>query len=157
MQLLGFVRRKIIWYLIRVKERPRKERAEERAAAHLRDSGLDVYLPTVDDAPLFGGYLFAELMDFQIIRESRTMSLPEFNEVSTRLIEQLRDTQWHTSDDTCRSGSLVRITSGPFNYRTGIIDQIQNAPNGESRVFVLLDLMGSQQRIKFDRKEIQAA
>jgi len=159
LQLLGFVRRKPIWYLVRVKERPRKEKAEETAARHLQEAGLDVYLPMMEDAPLCGGYLFAQLKDMEIIERSRSMSLPEFNVVRDEEIQRLRGICWDSVKDKTDPkgpGKPVFINSpdNPFNHMQAVV----KAKKGD-RIIVLMKIIEGQkdQELEFKLSEVEAA
>jgi len=139
--------------LIRVKERPRKEKAEESAARVLRDAGCDVFLPMMNEAPLFGGYIFAKLEDMEVIRRSRSMSLPEFYEIDDSQIELLRDTKWNEAKaEPFIADSKVRIISGPFNYREAIVKAKK-----ADRIIVLLNMLNSEQEITLKLSEVEAA
>lgn len=141
--------------MIRVRERPRKERAEETAARHLQEAGLDVYLPMMDEAPLFGGYLFAQLRDREIIERSRSMSLPEFNEVRDCVIRHLQAISWDAvkhEADPMRAGQTVRIKEGPFIWREAIVKAKQ-----ADRIIVLMQIMQTYHELPLRLDQVEAA
>ena len=106
----------------------------------------------MNDAPLFGGYIFAKLADLEVIRRSRSMSLPEFYEIDESQIELLRDTNWNEDKDPFIADSKVRIISGPFNYREAIV----KAKKGD-RIIVLLSMLNQEQEINLSMKDVEAA
>ena len=140
------------WYLCQTKTRD-----EFTAQLNLERQGYETYLPTQDNKALFPGYIFVKVNgDFAPIKSTRgVIKLVQFGEtlatIPQRLIETFRATDWQRSD-ACKPGSLIRVTSGPFNYREAIVKAKK-----ADRIIVLMKIMQSDQELEFKLNEVEAA
>jgi transcriptional antiterminator RfaH len=152
---------------------------EVKALHHLVRQGFEAYLPRylkrrrharrVDwvSRPLFPRYLFVRLdpdrLPWRSIRSTVGVSHVICNgdgpvPVPGGVIEALRaqeDGQGMVSQDAripFRKNELVRVDSGPLSDQVGLFD----CASDEERVFILLDLMGRQVRVRVPVDTLQA-
>lgn len=154
------------WFVVRT-----HPKGEFKALGHILRQGFDAYLPrylkrrrharrsdTVQ-TPLFPGYLFVEMDPDQarwralnstvgvselICANGRPAPLPE--EIIAD-IRQREDEEGYVvlgRQTSLRPGDRVRISDGAMADRTGIFECITD----RDRVFLLLDLLGRQVRVK---------
>ena len=163
------------WYVLHCK-------AQEvtRAEWHLENQGFTTFCPrwkqqkrvrgkkqTVVE-PIFPNYLFIRLDlahdNYSALRSTRGVnSVVRFGgypaKVPNAVIEQLQQrAQGYESlgvaENEClyKAGTIVEITAGPFAGLKAVFD----IADSEARCFVLLDMLGKQQRIAVDEMDILA-
>jgi len=153
------------WYVIHT-----KPRQEVCARDNLKNQGYETYLPMLRQGkrrrgkwvktiePLFPRYLFIRLAlnvdNVAPIRSTKGVStLVRFGDtpatVSDTFIATLRQTEdpelgCHRQERSrFKKGTKATIIEGPFAGVTGIIDR----ESGDERVFLLLDILGRQNRV----------
>ncbi|WP_194756856.1 transcription/translation regulatory transformer protein RfaH [Aliidiomarina indica] len=164
------------WYLLHC-----KARETERAEWHLANQGFSTFCPrtkitkrlrgkrkTVIE-PLFPNYLFIQLdigqENYTALRSTRGVNgFVRFggypSVVPDNVVESLRERSvTETSDGAVgespslyKAGTVVEIVQGPFAGLKAVYEM----PDGEERCFVLLDMLGKQQRINIEEVEISA-
>ena len=154
------------WYAVYT-----KAQEEVWAQNNLEERGLEAYLPRYRKrrfharrldyvaAPLFPRYLFvhADLAAGQrprIVTAPGVSYLVSFGDRAAALadpvIAEIRDREGADglirlgSEEGFRQGEKVRVRDGAFCERIGIFDSMAD----DRRVFILLDLMGRQVRVK---------
>ena len=154
-----------------------KPRQEARAIENLRNQGFLCVLPTlmverlsagrrvqVADA-LFPRYLFVYLevgrSNWAAIRSTRGVTcLVEFGGVAARVPSMLIDAlaeQPELCVDLFEAGEQVRIVDGAFVGMSAEIERLYEAPDGEARVMVLMDILTRPQRISFPASAVRKA
>lgn len=161
------------WYCIRV-----KTGQERRAEDHLIRQGYEVFFPyirrdkrvksksTDEYEPAFPGYGMVSLVEgesnFAAIGATRgVIGLVKMNRgddgylyptpFPNGFVENLmqrtiqRKTDWAVGDK-------IRVKSGPFEGFEAEISSLETR-NGEQRVFVLLEILGRQKRVRIDDME----
>ncbi len=156
------------WYVIQT-----KPGQTDRAQIELENQGFDTYLPkmpvdvikrgkrTVEDKPLFPGYLFIYLSELESnwrpIRSTRGVAkLVSFGsqpaimpaDAVMAIRRQLGD---KAPLQSLHSDQPVEITEGPFKDLNAIFVEY----DGEKRAFVLLELLGRWQRLSIDLENIR--
>ncbi|MFU8785518.1 transcription/translation regulatory transformer protein RfaH [Aliidiomarina sp.] len=162
------------WYLLHC-----KPREIERAEWHLQNQRFTTFCPRWKVQkrvrgkrqsvlePLFPNYLFisADLAqdNYTALRSTRGVNgfvrfggYPAI--VPAAVIDDLRARTSEEGADSeakglYQTGTPVEILSGPFAGLKGIYD----IADGESRCFVLLDMLGKSQRLELDEDDITAA
>lgn len=148
------------WYVVHT-----KPRQENRALENLENQGFHCFLPTLQvqklrnqkvqfiAEPMFSRYLFIQLdeqtQNWAPIRSTLGVSkLVSFGtqpaKVPPEYIAFLREAQLETLECMFALGDRVQVASGPLQ---GIEGQYI-AHDGESRAFVLIDLLGQPQKLK---------
>jgi transcriptional antiterminator RfaH len=152
-----------LWYAIYSK--PQKE---EAAQFHLRQKGLEVFLPKLllpdhqkrwrRVVPLFPSYLFARI-DVRseeygyVIWSPGVKRLVSFNGVPAPIDDTVVDfliKEGNTAGliparSNLKIGQEVRINGGPFD---GLVGIIQQPPNAKGRVRVLLSLLNRETKVE---------
>ncbi len=153
------------WYVVHTK--PRREAV---AADNLQRQGYTVYLPRLQRRkyrrtrwvdiiePLFPRYLFIRLTlnadNIAPLRSTRGVSaLVRFGDapapVPEAFIASLKQTEdpqlgCHRHRETpLKAGAKATIVQGPFAGVTGIVERV----SGDERVYLLLDMLGRQNRV----------
>lgn len=147
------------WYVVQT-----KPRQESRALEQLQNQNYDCYLPTLQVTklcrgkriavvePLFSRYLFIRLNSansaWSPIRNTRGVSgMVAFGERFATLpddyVNALKTMPPSASVNLPAPGDRVTITAGPFAGLQGLYQ----LPDGESRAFVLIELMRQPQKI----------
>jgi transcriptional antiterminator RfaH len=158
------------WYVIRTK--PRQER---RAEFHLRQFGIQTFLPLLKQrkairrisqmviAPLFPGYFFAQFdiqKHYRIVSYARGVhKIVEFGlkpaEVNESMIEtikaNLEDGYVTLKPERFRKGQIVYINGGPLTGLEAVF--VQEMP-AQKRVLLLLNTIGFQARLALDVEHI---
>jgi transcriptional antiterminator RfaH len=156
------------WYALYTK--PKKE---HQVDALLRGQGIETYLPTVrrkvrrrdrpDRVVYFPCYLFAHL-DFEVTPCSSIAWMPgvrrivsfgkqpaivadEMVQLIRRRLESIEETGYHR----LKQGDRVRIQVGPLRDLEAVFDQPLSQ---ESRVRILLDVMGRMTAVEIDYSQI---
>lgn len=141
------------WYLCQTKVRD-----ESRAKINLERQGYVTNLPTLDQSPLFPGYLFV-LVDgkpFAPINSTRgVIHLVKFGDqlalVPDGIIQGLQETEWARSED-CAPGTDVVVNSGPFNHMRAVVKAKKH-----DRIIVLMTILNQPQELPFPITDVQAA
>ncbi|MCK0538697.1 transcription/translation regulatory transformer protein RfaH [Alcanivorax quisquiliarum] len=159
------------WYLLQT-----RARQEQRARDHLKNQGFHCFLPEIDiqarhsgrlitrREALFPGYLFIQLTyladNWAPIRSTRGVQrIVSFSDtetpppVSNALVEAIQHRVARPSaapSAIFSPGDRVFITEGPFANIEAIFDCF----NGEKRVFVLLKMLQSAQRMSFPLRSV---
>lgn len=163
-----------LWYVVQTK--PREEKIAE---LNLKRQDFEVFLPLcrkiVNHArkkqavlsPLFPGYLFikldAEGYDWRSVNGSRGVrrlvgsnpvkpeSMPE--PVMDELIRRCDQQSTYLPDELLYPGNVVKIAVGPFLDRLAVVDKL----DANGRVSLLLEILGSRQRLRLSQKDVIAA
>ncbi len=154
------------WFVVRT-----HPNGEFKALGHIVRQGFDAYLPrylkrrrharktdTVQ-SPLFPGYIFVGMDPEQarwralnstvgvselICHSGRPAPVPDEIIDDIRMHEDERGYVVLSRQAALQRGDRVRITDGAMADQVGIFD----APSDQHRVFLLLDLLGRQVRVK---------
>ena len=153
------------WYLIKT-----KPQQEAIATQNLSNQGFDVFFPKAviknKTTPLFPGYLFIELDDkaqnWTPIRSTKGVNNfvrfgLSFAKVPNQIINLIRIQQQQTIEkliNICshQKGDAIEIQSGAFKGQLAIFQNY----SAQDRVIVLLKLIGQQQEVTLDEKEVIA-
>jgi transcriptional antiterminator RfaH len=148
------------WYVVHT-----KPRQENRALENLENQGFHCFLPTLQvqklrnqkvqfiTEPMFSRYLFIQLdeqtQNWAPIRSTLGVSkLVSFGtqpaKVPPEYIAFLREAPLETLERMFAPGDRVQVASGPLQGMEGQYI----AHDGESRAFVLIDLLGQPQKLK---------
>lgn len=163
------------WHVIHT-----KIREEFRALENLQNQGFEVFLPTcrvqknsqgkikLTTEPLFSRYLFIRLSDISCnwfpIRSTRGVSqLLRFGQaadpvvVSDLIVEYLRQrcSQEEPLHELFHAGEILEITNGPFKGFFGFFEKLQALPNGLSRAMLLIEILGSVQRLQIQLPQLK--
>lgn len=157
------------WYVVHT-----KPRQETRALENLQNQGFECFLPTMEVEklrnqrvlrvvePMFSRYMFIQLDDttqnWGPIRSTLGVSkLVSFGhipaKVSPELIEFLRQAPPETVERLFDVGSNVRVANGPLK---GLEGQYL-AHDGETRAFVLVELLGQPQKLRVTLDSLRVA
>ena len=157
------------WYAIHS-----KPRQEERALENLQRQGFEAWLPllTIEKVlrsklvqvvePMFSRYLFIRLdteqTNWSPIRSTLGVSkLVSFGHIPAKvppeLIEFLRQAPPETVERLFDVGSNVRVANGPLK---GLEGQYL-AHDGETRAFVLVELLGQPQKLRVTLDSLRVA
>jgi transcriptional antiterminator RfaH len=153
------------WYLIKT-----KPQQEAIATQNLTNQNFDVFFPKAviknKTTPLFPSYLFIELDDkiqnWTPIHSTKGVSNfvrfgLSFAKVPNQIINLIKTQQQQTIEkmiDICshHKGDYLEIQTGVFKGQQAIFQNY----NINDRVVVLLNLIGQQQEITLDEREIVA-
>ncbi len=163
------------WHVIHT-----KVREEFRALENLQAQGFDVFLPTcqvqkklqgkiqVATEPLFPRYLFIRLSDvtsnWYPIRSTRGVSqLLRFGnsiepvEITEAIVDCLRQrcVKEEPLHELFKPGEMIEITQGPFKGCVGFFEKLQTLPDGLSRAMLLVELLGSVQKIQIQLSQLR--
>jgi transcriptional antiterminator RfaH len=148
------------WYVVHT-----KPRQEARALENLQNQGFNCFLPTMQvqklrnqkvqtlTEPMFSRYLFIRLDDqtqnWGPIRSTLGVSKlvsfgPQPAKVPPEFIEFLKDAPTETLERMFAPGDSVQVASGPLQGLEGKY----LAHDGETRAFVLVDLLGQPQKLR---------
>lgn len=162
------------WYVVQTK--PREEKVAEQ---HLQRQGFEVFLPLCRKivsharkkqavlSPLFPGYLFIKLnpegYDWRPVNGSRGVRRlvganpikpqPMPAHVMEELLRRCDEQSMYQRDDLLYPGNVVKIAAGPFLDRLAVVEQL----DASGRVSLLLEILGSNQSIRMQRKDVIAA
>ena len=153
------------WYLIKT-----KLQQEAIATQNLTNQDFDVFFPKVviknKTTPLFPSYLFIQLDDkiqnWTPIRSTKGVSNfvrfgLNFAKVPNQIINLIKTQQQQTIEkmiNICshHKGDYLEIQTGVFKGQQAIFQNY----NSSDRVTVLLNLIGQQQAITLDQREVIA-
>jgi transcriptional antiterminator RfaH len=157
------------WYVVHT-----KPRQETRALENLQNQGFNCFLPIMQvqkvrnqkvqtvTEPMFSRYLFIQLDDttqnWGPIRSTLGVSkLVSFGhqpaKVPSEFIAFLREAPPETLERMFAPGDSVQIASGPLQ---GLEGQYL-AHDGETRAFVLVDLLGQPQKLRMAVESLRIA
>ncbi len=148
------------WYVVHT-----KPRQEARALETLQNQGFNCFLPTMQvqklrnqrvqtiTEPMFSRYLFIQLneqtQNWGPIRSTLGVSKlvsfgPQPAKVPPEFIALLKEAPVETLERMFAPGDNVQIASGPLQGLEGTY----LAHDGETRAFVLIDLLGQPQKLR---------
>jgi len=148
------------WYVVHT-----KPRQETRALENLQNQGFDCFLPMMQvqklrnqrvqtvAEPMFSRYLFIQLDDTtqnwgpirSTLGVSKLVSFgPQPAKVPPELIDFLKEAPQETLERMFAPGDSVQIAAGPLQGLEGKYI----AHDGETRGFVLVDLLGQPQKLR---------
>lgn len=163
------------WHVIHT-----KVKEEFRALENLQAQGFEVFLPTCQvqrklqgkiklaTEPLFSRYLFIRLSDVSSnwfpIRSTRGVSqLLRFGALSEPvvlpdlIIDCLKErcTKEEPLHKLFNSGEMLEITQGPFKGFIGFFEKLKTLPDGISRALLLVEVLGSTQRLHVELAQLR--
>ena len=163
------------WHVIHT-----KAREEFRALENLQAQGFEVFLPTCQvqrkqqgkvklaTEPLFSRYLFIRLSDVSSnwfpIRSTRGVSqLLRFGVLSEPVVLpdpiidclKQRCAKEEPLHELFNSGDMLEITQGPFKGFIGFFEKLKTLPDGISRALLLVEVLGSTQRLQIDLPQLK--
>jgi len=148
------------WYVVHT-----KPRQEARALENLQNQGFNCFLPTMQvqklrnqkvqtiTEPMFSRYLFIQLDDqtqnWGPIRSTLGVSKlvsfgPQPAKVPPEFIAFIKEAPPETLERMFTPGDSIQIASGPLQG----IEGKYIADDGETRAFVLIDLLGQPQKLR---------
>jgi len=164
------------WYTIYT-----KPNAEYKVASFLQNHGIEIFLPEVriinssvsKPSPkeiFFPCYIFVNicletegLSSLQwlpgvrniVSFDSEPVMIPEYiiNEIRQKL-KLIDESGNRDSRESFKSGTSVRIISGPFRDMVG---QFDRSTSSEDRVQILLEILGRLNRVQIDVSELEVA
>ena len=147
------------WYVVHT-----KPRQEGRALENLQNQGFTCYLPTMQvqklrnqrvqvvTEPMFSRYLFIQLDDTtqnwgpirSTLGVSKLVSFgPQPAKVPPEFVAFLKEAPPETLERMFAPGDIVKVAAGPLQGLEGKY----LAHDGETRAFVLIELLGQPQKI----------
>lgn len=163
------------WHVIHT-----KVKEEFRALENLQAQGFEVFLPTCQvqrklqgkiklaTEPLFSRYIFIRLSDISSnwfpIRSTRGVSqLLRFGALSEPvvlpdiIIDFLKErcTKEKPLHELCNSGEMLEIIQGPFKGFMGFFEKLKTLPDGISRALLLVEVLGSTQRLDVELDQLR--
>jgi transcriptional antiterminator RfaH len=160
------------WYVVYA--RPRQE---ARAMENLSNQGFNCFLPAIHverlrggpramiSEPLFPRYLFVYLeagrSNWSAIRSTRGVShLVQFGGVAARIPSALIDAlteQPALNKALFDAGDQLKVIDGPFVGFEAEVLRLYEAPDGEARVMVLMDILTRPQKISLPASAVRKA
>ena len=163
------------WHVIHT-----KVKEEFRALENLEAQGFEVFLPTcqvqkkqqgkikLSTEPLFSRYLFIRLSDVSSnwfpIRSTRGVSqLLRFGALSEPVVLpdpiidclKQRCAKEEPLHELFNSGEMLEITEGPFKGFVGFFEKLKTLPDGISRALLLVEVLGSTQRLHLELSQLR--
>jgi transcriptional antiterminator RfaH len=163
------------WHVIHT-----KVREEFRALENLQAQGFEVYLPTCQvqkkqkgkiylaTEPLFPRYLFIRLSvvtsNWFPIRSTRGVSqLLRFGistdpvEIPETIVDCLKQrcNKEEPLHELFKPGELIEIIQGPFKGLKGFFEKLQTLPDGLSRAMLLVEVLGSVQKLQIQLSQLK--
>jgi transcriptional antiterminator RfaH len=163
------------WYVIHT-----KVREEFRALENLQNQGFEVFLPTckvqkklqgkikLATEPLFRRYLLIRLSDVKgnwfSIRSTRGVSqILRFGQaaepavVADYIVNYLKQRSFQEEPlrKLFQPGEMLEIVNGPFRGVSGFFEKLQTQPNGTSRAMLLIEILGSVQKLQIQLTQIK--
>ncbi len=163
------------WHVIHT-----KVKEEFRALENLQAQGFEVFLPTcqvqkkqqgkikLSTEPLFSRYLFIRLSDVSSnwfpIRSTRGVSqLLRFGALSEPVVLpdpiidclKQRCAKEEPLHELFNSGEMLEITDGPFKGFVGFFEKLKTLPDGISRALLLVEVLGSTQRLHLELSQLR--
>jgi transcriptional antiterminator RfaH len=165
------------WHVIHT-----KVREEFRALENLQNQGFEVFLPTcrvqkkyqqtlkLVTEPLFARYLFIRLSNVTSnwfpIRSTRGVAqLLRFGQsidpvvIPDAMVECLKDrcSKEEPLHQLFHPGELLEITQGPFKGLSGFFEKLQTLPDGLTRALLLVEVLGSVQKLQIQLSQLKKA
>jgi transcriptional antiterminator RfaH len=159
-----------------VQSKPHQER---KALEHLQNQGFDAWLPTIQiqkikagqlvsqSQPFFSRYLFVRMNPLQdnwaSIRSTRGVSqlLRRGHQLSVVPDTYMHDLQERIANCSqiaaLESGDLLEIISGPFKNLAATFQRMVHMKSGEERAMALLSILGKEQTMCFDLRDLKKA
>jgi len=162
------------WYVVST-----QSRGEEKAVCHLQNQGYEVYLPRylkrrsharkIDwvPAPMFPRYLFVaiDLKHEQWLSVRSTVGVSQIichgdtpTPIPEGIIDEIRAREDEnglvrfSSEGKFKKGDRVQVIGGAFGDQVGIFD----CSDDSRRVFILLDLLGREVKVRLSAETISA-
>ena len=165
------------WYVIHT-----KIKEEFRSLENLQAQGFEAFLPTcqvqkksqgkimIAIEPLFNRYLFIRLSDvtsnwFPIRSTKGVSQLLRFGASSDPIVIpnpiidclKQRCTSEEPLYELFKKGELLEITQGPFKSLMGFFEKLQTLPNGLSKATLLVEVLGSVQKLEIQLPQLKKA
>lgn len=160
------------WYVVHT-----KPRQETRAQENLVNQGFTCFLPTLDverlragrrvvvSEALFPRYLFVQLetgrSNWSAIRSTRGVArLVEFGGVSARVPAELIDALTSAPAqhrELFNVGDPLKVVDGPFLGVRAELLRFYDAPDGEARVLVLMEILARSQQVSLPACAVRKA
>ncbi len=159
-----------------VQSKPHQER---KVLEHLQNQGFEAWLPTIQiekikagrivsvSQPFFSRYLFVrmniEQQDWSPIRSTQGVSqlLRQGHQLSVVPDIYMDDLQQRMANSiqkaALEAGDALEITSGPFKSWVAIFQKIVQMKTGEERAMAFLSILGKEQSMFFDLKDLKKA
>lgn len=159
-----------------VQSKPHQER---KALEHLQNQGFEAWLPTIQiekikagrivsvSQPFFSRYLFVrmniEQQDWSLIRSTQGVSqlLRQGHQLSVVPDIYMDDLQQRMANSiqkaALEAGDALEITSGPFKSWVATFQKIVQMKTGEERAMAFLSILGKEQSMFFDLKDLKKA
>ena len=155
------------WYVVHT-----KPRQEGRALENLQNQGFTCFLPTIQvqklrnqrvqvvTEPMFSRYLFIQLDDqtqnWGPIRSTLGVSKlvsfgPQPAKVPPEFVAFLKEAPPETLERMFAHGDTVKVAAGPLQGLEGKY----LAHDGETRAFVLIELLGQPQRLRMEMETLR--
>lgn len=142
------------WFLVQT-----KVQSETMAKYQLERQDYSVYLPMLNDLPLFPGYLFIQIQDEQSFKPiGSTIGVQKIVEfgagpthVPSHVVVGLKSMVFEDVEKYPINSS-VRIKNGPWAHREALV----KCRKGD-RIIVLMSIMQRESEIEFPIKSIEAA
>jgi transcriptional antiterminator RfaH len=155
------------WYVVHT-----KPRQEGRALENLQNQGFTCFLPTIQlqklrnqrvqvvTEPMFSRYLFIQLDDqtqnWGPIRSTLGVSKlvsfgPQPAKVPPEFVAFLQEAPPETLERMFAPGDTVQVAAGPLQGLEGKY----LAHDGETRAFVLIELLGQPQRLRMEMETLR--
>lgn len=156
------------WYVLHT-----KPRGEYRAKKNLLSQGYKIFLPEyhkktvkqgkiqISTEPLFLRYIFIFLnileSNWAPLRSTKGVNrIVDFGQgpisIDDKLIDQLSDSiNTLSTHDPYNIGDEVLISKGPFQNLRAIYE----SPDGETRAFLLLNILNEKRKLSFDLESIE--
>ena len=159
-----------------VQSKPHQER---KALEHLQNQGFEAWLPTIQiekikagrivsaSQPFFSRYLFVrmniEKHDWSPIRSTQGVSqlLRQGHQLSVVPDDYMDDLQQRMANSiqkaALEAGDALEITSGPFKSWVATFQKIVQMKTGQERAMVFLSILGKEQSMCFELKDLKKA
>ena len=159
------------WYVLHS-----KPRQEFKAQEELTKQGYEVFLPTLQvqtiakgqpkfqEQALFSRYLFVRLNqqtdNWGPIRSTKGVAnMLQFGKkpasIPDSLLEEIKMwAQVLPQRELFAANQAVEVTKGPFRGFQGIFQKLTQAPDGQMRAFILIEMLGQMTRLELDLPEI---
>jgi transcriptional antiterminator RfaH len=154
-----------------------KPHQERKALDHLQNQGFEAWLPTIQveiiqagrrvstSQPFFSRYLFVrmnpEQHNWAPIRSTQGVSqiLRQGHQLSVVPDSYMEDLQQRMANSiqkaALETGDAIEITSGPFKSWAATFQKIVQMKSGEERAMAFLSILGKEQSMCFDLKDLK--
>ena len=159
-----------------VQSKPHQER---KALEHLQNQGFEAWLPTIQiekikagrivsvSQPFFSRYLFvrmnAEQHNWAPIRSTQGVSqlLRQGHQLSVVPDVYMDDLQQRIANSSQKAaleaGDVLEIVSGPFKSLAATFQKMVHMKTGEERAMAFLSILGKEQSMCFELKDLKKA